>query len=124
LRPELRDHVVKVVHLQREVLAHCRGWFALDEMDLLVPGVEPGTGEPEVRTVFSAYQPQMMNVEARCLIDVADVDRDVMDADRLHQRSLPVGRISGDAGPRCGPVGPQRGLDVCLIYAGAAHDCL
>jgi uncharacterized damage-inducible protein DinB len=85
LRAQFRDGVVKVVHLEREVLADCRRWFGLDEVDLLVPGVEPGSGEPEVRPVFSAYQPQMINVEARCLIDVADVDRDVMDGDRSHE---------------------------------------
>jgi uncharacterized damage-inducible protein DinB len=96
LRPELRDHVVKVVHLQREVLADCRGWFALDEMDLLVPGVEPGTGEPEVRTVFSAYQPQLLDVEVCCLIDVADVDRDVMYGDRSHAREHIA--LAGSAG--------------------------
>jgi uncharacterized damage-inducible protein DinB len=68
------------------VLAHGGGWFALYEVDLLVPGIEPGTREPEVRTVFSAYQPQLVDVEARCLIGVAHVDRDVMYGDRSHAR--------------------------------------
>jgi uncharacterized damage-inducible protein DinB len=86
LGAELGYGVVKVVYLEREVLADRRGWFALDEVDLLVPSIEPGAAEPEVRTVLSAYQPQLFDVEARCLIDVADVDRDVMYGDRSHAR--------------------------------------
>ena len=78
---ELGYRAVKVGYLQREMLADRCRWVALDEVYLLTSGVEPFTGEPEVRAVFSAYYPQLVDVEARRLVDIADVDRDVVNGD-------------------------------------------
>jgi hypothetical protein len=77
------------MHLQGEVLAYGRWRLALDEVDLLAPGVEPRTREPEVRSVVSWYEPELVDVEVRCRVDVADVDRDVMHGEWSHPFIMP-----------------------------------
>ena len=75
---EFGDDLVEVANLQRKVLADCRRRLGLDQVDLLASGVEPLATEPEVGTVCSAYQPKLLDVEARRFVGVTDVDRDVM----------------------------------------------
>ena len=64
------------------------GAAAADQVDLLAAGVEPRPVDPEVGTVVTPLQPQHVDVEAQGGVDVVDVDRDVMDPDRLHGSSL------------------------------------
>ena len=87
--PELVDGGVEVVDEQREVLAAGRGRRRVDQVDLLDAGVEPDTVDAEVRRPVPALgQPQDVDIEGDCGIDVVDVDGDMVDGERLHPTSL------------------------------------
>src|SRR5439155_6606753 len=69
--------------------------FALDEVDLLAAGVEPGAAEAEVGTVGPGGETEHVHVEAHRLLGLAHVDRDVMQRQWLH------GLLSSPAGVAC-----------------------
>jgi hypothetical protein len=87
--PEFCDGVVEVGNLERKMLTDCCRRSALDQVDLLTPGVEPRAAETEVRAVRSSYQAKSLDVKALCLVGIADVDRDMMNGERSHPFILP-----------------------------------
>ena len=57
---------------------------ASDEVHLLATCVQPGTIETEVGPVRADLETEPLNVERKRGINVIDVDRYVMDADRFY----------------------------------------
>ncbi len=99
---QLRDHCAEVVHQDGEVLSQIGRWRGGDEVNLLGAEVDPGPVEREVRTVVTHGSPEYLCIEGNRPSDLRDVDRDVMDADGLHARSLPLHDRGGNVGPLCG----------------------
>src|SRR5258708_38165025 len=60
----------------------------LDEVHLLIPGVEPGPVETEVGPVSPLGQAEQPGVEVECCRDVADVDGDVVKPGWSHGLSV------------------------------------
>jgi len=93
-----------------KVLAAVRRDLALDQVDLLVTEVDPGAREPEVRSVVAQDAAEDLGVERHTALDVRDVDRHVVDRERLHRAESPCTppRTQAHAvvGPRC--PGPPR----------------
>ncbi len=81
---QLGDHVVEVVHLDGEVLPDTVRHGALDQVDLLASEIEPRPAEAEVRPIRPLGQPEHIDIEALGGVDVADVDRDMVDTGGLH----------------------------------------
>jgi hypothetical protein len=87
--PELRDGRTEVVDEQCEVLAACCWRRRVDQVDLLVAGIEPGTIHAEIGgPVLPLRKPEDVDVEDKGGIDVVDVDGHVMDGERSHSTSL------------------------------------
>ena len=82
------DGGVEVGDLDRDVLAAAVRDVTLDQVDLLAPDVEPCTTEGEVGTIRASSQPEHVGVELDALRRVADVDRHVMNPQRLHRISV------------------------------------
>ena len=57
---------------------------ASDEVHLLATCIQPGTIETEVGPVRADLETEPVNVERKRGINVIDVDRHVMDADRFY----------------------------------------
>ena len=77
---EFPDHLVEVGYLNCEVLTEVGRHRSFDEMDLLGPEVDPGTGacDAEIRTVVSHFSPEHPGVERQRLLHIAHIDRDVV----------------------------------------------
>ena len=86
--PHVGDCDVDVIDRDGEVLAEVVWWRRLDEVDLLSPGIEPGTSEPEVGSVRTRREAQHVDVELQRGGDVAHIDRNVMDTERSHPISV------------------------------------
>ena len=105
---QLGHRGVEVLDLQGEVLAHPRRRGALDQVDLLATGVEPGPSEREVGPVAAGHEAEHARVEPEGRLDVVDVDGHVMDGERSHHPSLsPTAVRRGRNGRRRPP--PARG---------------
>ena len=96
---------VEVGHPQGEVLAERRWGRGLDQVQLADTEVDPGPAEPEVRPVAADRPAEHLGVEGDGGGDVGDVDRDVVDGERLHAPSLPGPRdgVTRLRGPSAGP---------------------
>ena len=88
LRAELGDARVDVGDLESEVLTDVRRRGRTDEVHLLASDVEPRASDAEIGAIASGRQAQHVDIEAQRLVDVVDVDRHVMDSDRLHVVSV------------------------------------
>lgn len=61
---------------------------SLDQVDLAVPGVEPGAADRELRPVRADGETQDIHVESDGGVDIVDVQRDVVDTDGAHPPSI------------------------------------
>jgi hypothetical protein len=98
---QLGNGVIQIRYLERKVLTDCGRRLSRDEVDLLVSGVQPGAAERKVRSVRSAQKSELLDIEPLRILDVADVDRDVMNAEWIHPFMMPgskhgASRRSGD----------------------------
>jgi hypothetical protein len=84
LVPQLVDRGGEIVDKKREVLAVTLWWLALDQVNLLATGIEPGTRETEVRSISALLEAEHRDVEIECRLDIVDIDRNVMHGPRLH----------------------------------------
>ena len=89
LRAELLHHDVEVRDLNCEVLTDVRRYGSFEEMDLLVSEIDPRAGDPQVWAVVPQRSAEQVGVEARCLIDITDVDGDVVDGQWFHENKSP-----------------------------------
>jgi hypothetical protein len=76
------------------VLASVPGTDASDEVHLLATCVQPGTIETEVGPVRADFETELVNVERNRGVNVIDVDRYVMDADRFYTSIMALGPVA------------------------------
>jgi hypothetical protein len=101
--PKLGDRGVEICDSDSEVLTDAGRRLGLDEVKLLAAGVKPGASETEVRPVFPPLETDGVLVEGQSLVEVAYVDGDVVNGERLH-----AGILASSA-PACRPDRPRRG---------------
>jgi len=89
LRTQLGDRRVEVADPDREVLAEVVGNGLVDEVHLLRTDVEPGASEGEGRPVVAHLEAEDIPVEGDSLAYVANIDRNMMEPERLHSGSMP-----------------------------------
>jgi hypothetical protein len=88
LRAQLGDARVDVGDLEGEVLTDVRWRRCGDQMHLLTSDIEPRAADAELGAVIAGRQAQHFDVEAQRLVDIVDIDRHVMDRDRVHEVSV------------------------------------
>jgi len=88
LGAELVDESCQIEDLERHVLADIRRKRSFEEMDLARTKVDPRPVDPEVRPVRSQRAAKARGVEGHRGWDIVDVERDMVDAKRLHGGSL------------------------------------
>jgi hypothetical protein len=84
------DRGVEIVDLQRKMLTLVRRNTGPDQVDLLIPRIEPGPRETEVWPVRARLEAQRVDVEGEGRVDIVDVDRNVMYSHHLHDNHRPV----------------------------------
>ena len=92
---DLESHCPKLVHrglevsnLDGEVLTQARRNGGLKQVELLRAEVDPGSGDPEIWSVISQGATESLGVEAHRSGDIGNVQRDVMDRERLDRSIL------------------------------------
>ncbi len=88
-RTQLGDSRFEVADPDREVLAEVVGYGLVDEVHLLRTYVEPGATEGEGRPVLAHLEAEDIAVEGDSLAYVANIDRNMMEPQRLHSGSMP-----------------------------------
>src|SRR5215510_8684846 len=81
------------------MLPKLRRHLGLDEVYLLAPGVKPCPAEAEIGAVGALGQTEHPGVEVARRVDVADVDRDVVEPIWSHGVSLPARLCPGQPSP-------------------------
>lgn len=92
--PQLGHGVIEIVHEQGEVLAETSRRLPLDQVDLLVPGVEPGPAEGKVGPIAPPLEPEDVAIEPHARLDVVDIDGHVMNRNWSHPTILSIQRPS------------------------------
>jgi hypothetical protein len=89
---QLLDGRVEVRDEQSKVLTEV-GWrLGLEQVQLLAATcIEPGTAESEVRTVVPNAESHCLHIELDRLVNIANVDGYVVDAEGLHGVIVPDG---------------------------------
>jgi hypothetical protein len=82
--PQLGDSRRQVLDEDGKVLAEVGRWLGLDEVDLLVAGVEPCSAKTEVGPIGPQAKTEHLGVEGDRGGNVADVDGDMMDGESGH----------------------------------------
>ncbi len=131
--PQLGDGGIEIGDRHREVLTELRRRRGLDEVHLLVAGIEPGATEAERRPVAALGQPEHVDVEPPRRLHVVDVDGHVVQPERFHGvslargfvhviRSRPFSGRSDDINARPGSRRPpRRTLHACGRWCSETH---
>ncbi len=82
--PQLANELREIGDLEGEVLAKVWWCGRFNEVDLLFAHVDPGARHPKVRAVGACHSPECLRVEGERRINVWDIQRHVMNPDRLH----------------------------------------
>jgi hypothetical protein len=92
--PQLGEGRVEIGHPDCEVLAQAPGWLCLQKVELFAACVEPRPAKLQVRAIRPALEPEIAFVECQRLIDIANVESDVVDAEGLHCSNVTDGERS------------------------------
>ena len=88
LAAQLVDHRIEIFEQQREMLPLLGGNGALQEVQLLMAGVEPSTANAEIGSIVPDGQAKRFGVKADGRIDVVNDQSDVVNSEWLHNASL------------------------------------